>query len=877
MKSHTLHENCPTNGPYIETISTRIVGIFTYSPSNGGLISQNQRLTSEGFMTATRNLGIQGIEEIEPLDINGSAVFRARQSWPERDVVIKILDPTHRPLIPKRFDLRRRALTRFAELDGVVTVYEVGITPQGEQYLVMPYLSTGSLEDHLRHGPMPWQRSVELTAQASSIVANAHNMGLVLGDLKPSSILLADAATPLIAVYGMATRRARTARHGYSAPETTAGSSALPSADVYSLCLILASLLTGRAAVDGENPIDLLGELGAPAPRRVIEIVERGLSRAPVDRFSDAEALASALTGTISGPESDPGLAGVPDQNWDTAMSAAIDSILAGADPDGRRATSEALDSAAETGTPTTNDTPATNGTPVTAGASAPGDLAAASTKAVDAPTTARREVITSESGPPVDGSPGPVSVFELNRADEQIGAALEDPPPEGTEANEKLADNELSAAEGPELGALPPWLEPPAPQRTQPSGPPTSKLPRQGPPTNSAAVPPMPPGARATNHTITNHIIADQVVDTQGEVFFPTQPMDGQQATGVPAPTPEEATSAPAPEEATSAQATSAQATSTQAMPVIPALHLSTEAKASFPGGGPIIGDEKPPFRAVHRRQIEQSEQSRFRHLLEAVQTSWFARRRSAGSVVATVGFAGLAGIVAALAIQDYRQTSAPSTTISPTTSTIGQPAGPATFPSTSEPPTLSEPASTHVTEGTQGAVTATTSRSAAKSVTAPPALAPSTAESTAGSTPAISTQATAELASTTVSSTPTSNPSSTSKPTTTQTSAAKSTSTTAALKQSLIGRPSASRVRQTTARITFESSSCVTATFTYGPTGGSQKRIDGDSRCSRSHALLLGVVTEDLQPGTDYTVVITANDGQSTTNRTLSFTTLG
>jgi hypothetical protein len=85
-------------------------------------------------------------------------------------------------------------------------------------------------------------------------------------------------------------------------------------------------------------------------------------------------------------------------------------------------------------------------------------------------------------------------------------------------------------------------------------------------------------------------------------------------------------------------------------------------------------------------------------------------------------------------------------------------------------------------------------------------------------------------------------------------------------------------SQVRATSARVAFASPSCVTATFSYAKVGQPPSQIGGGPRCSRSHSLLLGLLTAPLQPGSLYRVTIQATDAYgSTTSQTLTFTTLG
>ncbi|MEM9612682.1 MAG: hypothetical protein AAGA59_07105 [Actinomycetota bacterium] len=257
-------------------------------------------------MTTAEDLGIQGLDDVEALDVDGSVIFRARQAAQGRDVVVKILDAFQEPLIPRRFDLRRKALAKFAERSGVVPIYEVGTTPKGQQYLLMPHFTAGSLADRLAQGSMPWRQAVELFARTATVVAEAHDLGVVLGDLKPSSILLDDASSPSIAVYGMATRRFDDGRPSYAAPENQPGSPLTPTADVYSLCLSLAALIAGRHPGRGRPTYDFQAAYRSESPSWLVEVIDSGLSADPGDRQADARALSIALQNGLRTPTEQP-------------------------------------------------------------------------------------------------------------------------------------------------------------------------------------------------------------------------------------------------------------------------------------------------------------------------------------------------------------------------------------------------------------------------------------------------------------------------------------------------------------------------------------------------------------------------------------------
>ncbi|MDH3683678.1 MAG: hypothetical protein OEV40_27470, partial [Acidimicrobiia bacterium] len=281
-------------------------------------------------MTAVELLGIEGIDEIEALDIEGSAIYRARQFRHNRLVAIKILDRSQEPLMPPaRFDLRRSALRRFAAGEGVVSLYGHGVTSAGHRYLIMPYFRMGSLADQLNHGPMPWHRAAELVKRTAEVVAEGHGLRLALGNLKPSSVLLADASSPLVAVYGLATRRFDDGSPSYRAPEVGRGARPAAPADVYSLALILAALIAGRPPNRGSLSREFMTDVASLAPERIVEIIERGLAASPASRHPAADHLALALGRAIGGDE--PSLASPSDS---TAGDGPIDlDVLLGTQP----------------------------------------------------------------------------------------------------------------------------------------------------------------------------------------------------------------------------------------------------------------------------------------------------------------------------------------------------------------------------------------------------------------------------------------------------------------------------------------------------------------------------------------------------------------
>ncbi len=235
-----------------------------------------------------------------------ASVYRARNVSTGEDVVIKVLDRAKEPVLPKRFDRDRKTLLRLATTNvGYVPLLTNGVASTGHDYIISPYYDLGSMQDQIGHGPMPWRLAAELMAKVAAIVGCAHAEGVVLGDVRPSSILLQAVGQPVIAAFGMATRRFDDGTPVFTAPEKEDPKLRLtPPADVYSLSLVFGALLAGRAKARSESNEDYLAELREVAPERFVEVIEHGLSSSPTNRHRDAQTMERAINAAInSDPE----------------------------------------------------------------------------------------------------------------------------------------------------------------------------------------------------------------------------------------------------------------------------------------------------------------------------------------------------------------------------------------------------------------------------------------------------------------------------------------------------------------------------------------------------------------------------------------------
>lgn len=184
-------------------------------------------------------------------------VYLGHDPETDREVAVKVLlsEYLYRDNDSKaRF---RREVKTVAGFDdpGIVQLYDVG-EENGQPYFVMRYMRGGTLDDKLKDGPYPLEKTLRLLEQIAPGLDEAHSKGIVHRDLKPGNILFDSRGKPSIADFGIAkiiktnptfvTYEGTPGTPAYMAPEQIMGANVDGRADIYSLGIILYQVLTGK-------------------------------------------------------------------------------------------------------------------------------------------------------------------------------------------------------------------------------------------------------------------------------------------------------------------------------------------------------------------------------------------------------------------------------------------------------------------------------------------------------------------------------------------------------------------------------------------------------------------------------------------------------
>jgi len=282
-----------------------------------------------GRYTVLRKLGSGGM----------GVVYAAFDESLDRKVAIKVLREHGDPQDQLRLLREAQALARLSH-PNVVAVHDVGTTEDGQVYIAMEFITGVTLRTWLEDHSLPRAEILRVMEQAGRGLAAAHAVGLIHRDFKPDNVMVAGDGRAWVFDFGLArsagdvdptpaqpspmpsqtpTQSQSGQRPissmtiagtvlgtpGYMAPEQHDGEVADARTDVFSFCVTLYEALNGERPFAGETYGELAAfvragqirpaPLGVQVPSWLRQIMVRGLSPVPSDRWQNMPQLLAAL------------------------------------------------------------------------------------------------------------------------------------------------------------------------------------------------------------------------------------------------------------------------------------------------------------------------------------------------------------------------------------------------------------------------------------------------------------------------------------------------------------------------------------------------------------------------------------------------------
>lgn len=182
------------------------------------------------------------------------------------------------PEIVERFDREGEALRKLNH-PNIVKMFG-SVTDDGEHYLIMEYVSGGSLRELMLEGPMPIHDVLEISLDLCDALTRAHRLKIIHRDLKPANVLIAADGTPRLTDFGIAhmgdapglTRTgAIMGTLAYISPEAVAGEELDVRADIWAFGVMLYEMLAGQRPFEADNTAALLSAIISKPPPDLLQ------------------------------------------------------------------------------------------------------------------------------------------------------------------------------------------------------------------------------------------------------------------------------------------------------------------------------------------------------------------------------------------------------------------------------------------------------------------------------------------------------------------------------------------------------------------------------------------------------------------------------
>jgi len=248
-----------------------------------------------------------------------SKVWRARDKQIGRTVCLKVLDKEK----TARFDARFPGLKKPTEGEvlmslhhpNIVQTFDLGISPQGEQFLVMELIEGSGLNFYIEtQSPGLKGKRVDFLCQLAEGVQHIHDQKYLHRDICPRNTMITQEGVVKIIDFGLTIPYTkdfckpgnRTGTPNYLAPELIKRTTTDHRVDLFALGVTAFEMITGRLPWEkaqsmetllshmnreGKDPRDFRPELD----EKMVAVLKKAIRRDPAERFQTAAALRDSL------------------------------------------------------------------------------------------------------------------------------------------------------------------------------------------------------------------------------------------------------------------------------------------------------------------------------------------------------------------------------------------------------------------------------------------------------------------------------------------------------------------------------------------------------------------------------------------------------
>jgi tetratricopeptide (TPR) repeat protein len=249
-------------------------------------------------------------------------IYRATDATLGRAVAVKLLAERYSrdDGVRQRFTREALAAARLSGEPHIVTIFDVG-EHAGRPFIVMEYLSGGSLEQRIRKdGAQKPGQALEWLEQAAVALDAAHRNGVVHRDVKPANLLLDRNENVHVADFGIASAAGMDSltmtgtvlgTAGYLSPEQAQGQRATPASDLYALAIVAFELLSGHRPFENESmtaeaaahvhsAVPSIAEICEGLPDELDRVFRRALAKDPAQRYPTAQDFVADIRGALA-------------------------------------------------------------------------------------------------------------------------------------------------------------------------------------------------------------------------------------------------------------------------------------------------------------------------------------------------------------------------------------------------------------------------------------------------------------------------------------------------------------------------------------------------------------------------------------------------